>query len=711
MGKLKESLINLEKMEAEGNYPELIIKKEKPIEWEMLFDRLTSLVQNARENSRRISASPVIREMGECIFAVFTPEGDAIAFSTGLFLHVPNKGMAIKWMLKHDYEEKVGINEGDVFFNNDPYIAGTHTADQMNLSPIFYKGEIVGWAGGLNHVLEVGAIEPGGTSIIAQTRYEEGLFVPCVKIAENNQLKDDLEIMVERNIRPSIWWPLDNRARMAGIKIIENGVKQLIDEFGLEIYKKSIYEYIEDTRQACAQKTKTVLFPGKYHAVNYFDIVQEGLPVSNQENYLVRIPIEVTVTPKGEMIFDFEGTAPAALHPFNASLPTTNGNMINQLIQGIYYDVKYNQGTFKSYKTIVPSSVLNPPDIVYATGNWTTAVIASSNLVECLSRALYEMGFREEVWGGLPSITWLHIGGTDQYGRPIGTSLFESAYAGMPASGVLDGLDVAYGPYNPEVECADAERWDRLIPILFLGRRIARDSSGFGKYRGGNGLEELIMVNMDNKITMSIASPSSKSLPHHGIMGGYPSGPMHHSFIQNTNMKELISKQKPLPYSEGDDPSNPDWSKMGVKGEVYFKTGNTSHRKVQKYDLVHLTSIGSGGYGDPIERDPKLIEEDIKNQVLSLDVAERIYKVYFKKNTMELDIEKTKNQRTALRDERKSRGIPADQYLKREAEKIRRGDLAPMAKKSLNECLRTSEHFSKSFRDFWKLPDNFVIIP
>lgn len=326
MGKLKKRLVARQKLLKEGKYPEIVLAKEKPIEWEMLYDRLSSLVQNARESSRRISASPVVREMGECIFAVFTPEGDAITFSTGLFLHVPNKGMAIKWMLLNDYEEKVGINEGDVFFNNDPYIAGTHAPDQMNLSPIFYKGKVIAWAGGLNHVLEVGAIDPGSVPILGQSRFDEGLFMPCVKIAENYKLKYDLEQMVERDIRPSIWWPLDNRARLAGLRIIEDGVKELIDQFGLEFYMKAIYEYIEYCRQACIRKVRSVLFPGKYHAVNYIDIPLAELPVRWPENYIARVPVEVTITPGGSMTFDFDGSSSAGVHGSNSSLAATNGN-------------------------------------------------------------------------------------------------------------------------------------------------------------------------------------------------------------------------------------------------------------------------------------------------------------------------------------------------------------------------------------------------
>ena len=505
MGKYKERLIEREKMIAEGKYPELILKKTDPIKWEVLYSRLSSLVQNARETARRISASPVVREMGECIFALFTPEGDSVCFSTGLFLHVPNLGSTAKWMLMNDYEETVGIREGDHFLNNDPYIAGVHAPDQTTVTPIFYEGELIGWAGALNHVPEVGAIEAGGTTALSQTRFDEGLFMPCIKIAENDEFKRDLEILVERNTRTAVWWLLDSRARSAGINMIREGVKRLIDDYGYDYYRQASYEYIEDTRQACIKRLQDMLFPGKYHSAFFVDVPNEELPVRHKENFLLRVPIETTITPQGGLTFDFTGASPAGPFPHNTSLRGTLGCVINQLIQNVFYDIKYNQGSIQAYNCIVPYSVINPPEFVYPTAEWLCGVLASGGVVDCISRAYYEMGYREEVWSGIPTVCVMHLGGKDQYGRPVSLSLFQPAFSGMPASGVFDGLDISYSFFNPETDITDAEMWEKIMPLVYLGRRILRDSGGFGKYRGGNSLEELFMVDSVPSIELSIS--------------------------------------------------------------------------------------------------------------------------------------------------------------------------------------------------------------
>ena len=710
MGKYKERLIEREKMIAEGKYPELILKKTDPIKWEVLYSRLSSLVQNARETARRISASPVVREMGECIFALFTPEGDSVCFSTGLFLHVPNMGSTAKWMLMNDYEETVGIREGDHFLNNDPYIAGVHAPDQTTVTPIFYKGELIGWAGALNHVPEVGAIEAGGTTALSQTRFDEGLFMPCIKIAENDEFKRDLEILVERNTRTAVWWLLDSRARSAGINMIREGVKRLIDDYGYDYYRQASYEYIEDTRQACIKRVKDVLFPGKYYSSFFVDVPNEELPVRHKENFLLRVPVETTITPQGEVMFDFTGASPAGPFPHNSALRGTLGCVINQLIQNVFYDIKYNQGSIQAYNSVVPYSVLNPPEFVYPTAEWLCAVLASGGVVDCISRAYYEMGYREEVWSGIPTVCVMHLGGKDQYGRPVSMSLFQPAFSGMPASGVFDGLDISYAFFNPETDITDAEMWEKIMPLVYLGRRILRDSGGFGKYRGGNSLEELLMVDSVPSIELSSVAMSNKVFTHHGTMGGYPAAASYRYCIENTNMKELIDKRLPLPHDEGEDSANPVWNKLGVKGDQHLTVGSIGERPFKKYDLFHMISTPAGGYGDPIERDPWLVKKDIELDLATLKTAEKVYCVSIDPHTLEVDLKKTEALRQRRREDRKRRGIPAREYLRAERERIMRGGLPTVVRKCFAGCFKSSERFRKEFINFWGLTEDFQLM-
>ena len=133
-----------------------------PIGYEKLFSRLRGGLVSARETALNISASPIVRELGELCFALYTPEGDSVALSTGIIVHVHTMSDAIKYMVRNGYEDNPGIRPGDIFANNDPAIGDVHNADVQTFVPIFWEGELVAWAGGVTHVLDIGASTPGG---------------------------------------------------------------------------------------------------------------------------------------------------------------------------------------------------------------------------------------------------------------------------------------------------------------------------------------------------------------------------------------------------------------------------------------------------------------------------------------------------------------------------------------------------------------------
>src|SRR3954468_9669466 len=162
--RLDDMLATSDRLFAEtGSYygltGELALKDSEPIEYEKLFSRLRGGLVSARETALNISASPIVRELGELCFALYTPEGDSIALSTGIIVHVHTMSDAIKYMVREDYEANPGIRPGDIFANNDPVIGDVHNADVQTFVPIFFRREdrtdsdgrpireLVAWAG------------------------------------------------------------------------------------------------------------------------------------------------------------------------------------------------------------------------------------------------------------------------------------------------------------------------------------------------------------------------------------------------------------------------------------------------------------------------------------------------------------------------------------------------------------------------------------
>ena len=90
-------------MEETGCYDgitELTLRKQDPLKFETLHTKLRAFCVSAREMARRISASPGVREVGEMVVAIYTPEGDAIALSNGIMVHVHTMSRFIKWMIR-----------------------------------------------------------------------------------------------------------------------------------------------------------------------------------------------------------------------------------------------------------------------------------------------------------------------------------------------------------------------------------------------------------------------------------------------------------------------------------------------------------------------------------------------------------------------------------------------------------------------------------
>src|SRR5690625_671884 len=116
---LKEQLLESDRILKEtGHYAgikELTYRAEDPLRYESLHTQLRSIAVEAREMARRISASPGVREVGEMVVALYTPEGDAISLSTGIMVHVHTMSRFIKWMIQKRYEEDPRIRPGDIF--------------------------------------------------------------------------------------------------------------------------------------------------------------------------------------------------------------------------------------------------------------------------------------------------------------------------------------------------------------------------------------------------------------------------------------------------------------------------------------------------------------------------------------------------------------------------------------------------------------------
>jgi N-methylhydantoinase B/oxoprolinase/acetone carboxylase alpha subunit len=718
---LRDRLLDSERMMAEtGCYDgitDLRLRQDNPLKFETLHTKLRALCVSAREMARRISASPGVREVGEMVVAIYTPEGDAIALSNGIMVHVHTMSRFIKWMIKEGYEADPGINPGDIFANNDAFIGTVQVPDVMDVVPIYYEGTLVGWAGAVCHELESGGITPGGDVCLAQERYTEGLFVCAEKIGTNDSIRRDYMIRCERNLRMPIYWVLDEKAKVASCIDMREAVKGLISEIGLDYWMRVSKEFIEEGRRGQLARTRQLTVPGIYRGHTFYGHVTEGKPgfqPLGDPNWLYNIPIEMEITLDGTIKLDFEGTQPWGYHSMNCTPAGMDGGMFVTLTQHMNYEGLVNDGAWMGTELKLPYGTwTNPDNEKCATAtSWALLLPAYGVFQRLLSRGFLGRGFVEEIFVGQVNSPMIEMGGESQYGTQFGMAHFECAAAGSGALAIKDGLDTAYVGWNPESDMGNIEIWEQNMPMLYIGRSIVPNSGGSGKYRGGCSFMSTWLINKTPHLRLVTSEHSSRVFDNAGMCGGYPAPTCQmHRVVRNTNINELTAARLPIPHTTGTDPHRSDLEKL-VTGDHLTDEGPYISAPHKSGDIFTHSYNGGGGYGDVLERDPVKTAWDVENGFLTADAARNVFGIVVRENLdtdqMEADLAATAASREELRRERMRRAMPVEQWMARESARIREQTFAFEVRRMYASAMRLSPRFSDEFRAFWGLEPSFA---
>ncbi|WP_416829344.1 hydantoinase B/oxoprolinase family protein [Ectobacillus polymachus] len=703
-----------------GNYAglqTLPLKETDPIRYEKIFSKLRGGVVHARETAKKVAASPIVEQEGELCFTLYTPEADSVVTSTGIIIHVGTMGAAIKYMIKNDYEVNPGIEDGDIFCNNDCQIGNVHPCDVHTIVPIFHEGEVIGWVGGVTHVIDVGATAPGSMTVGPVSRYDDGYQVACRKIGKKDTLLKDWLIESQRSVRTTKYWLLDERTRVAGCHMIRDLVLDIIKEEGADTYKQFIREVIEDGRRGFVNQVKTLLIPGKYRQVSFVDVPYKDLdvPPYARVNTIMHAPTELTVHKDGKFQINFEGVNRWGWHSYNATPVAITSGIWVMMSQTLIPNDRVNDGALYASSFDLPyGSWLNPDDIRTAHSYaWHFLVSAWSPLWRALSRNYFARGYLEEVNAGNANTSnWLQGGGYNQFNENHAVNSFESAAEGVGAGAVKDGISHAAAIWNPEGDMGDMEIWELAEPLLYLGRSMKPNTAGYGKYRGGSGYETLRMVYGAKDWTMFFMGNGYMSSDC-GLMGGYPAASGYRFEAHGTNIKERIEKRLPIPTGGDMDPDNPEYDKLIEAQEVIRdKQSITTETIFEDYDLYLNYLRGGPGFGDPLERKPSMIAEDLNEGHILPRYAERVYGAVASKNekgTYIVDEKATEKRRNEMRKERLGRGVTINEWMEKERETILKKDAAVQVRHMYAGSFALSESFNREFKEFWNLPKEWDV--
>ncbi len=726
---LREQFEKLEgKTELTDHYAgleELELKREEPITYEQMFSQLRGDLVNARETSKEVAATPIVEQEGELCYGLFTPEGDSIAVSTGIIVHIHTMSEAIKYMINHDYEESPGIEPGDIFVNNDVDVGDVHACDIMTLIPIFNDGEIVAWAGGVNHVIDTGAVGPGSMNVSQSSRFGDGAYYTARKIGEDLELFNSWQNDYPDKTRTPDFLKLDERTRMTGCLMIRDAVNEMIDEYGVDKFKQLAREAIEDGRRGFRNRIEKTMLPGTYRGASFVDALYEGQDNLTRtyadENHLMHAPSELHVREDGSFQVSFEGANKWGWHPYNCTPAAIQGGIWVMLTQTVIPNANVNDGAYYSCDFHLPEgSWANTQNTETAHAYaWHFLVSAWAPLWQHLSRGYYARGFWEEINAGNANTSnWLQGGGIDQFDKLHAVNSFESACEGVGARYVEDGEPHAAAIWNPEGDMGDAEVWEMTEPLPFLGRAVKPNTGGAGRRAGGAGFESLRTVK-DVSRWLLYEMGNGYMTSDGGLFGGYPAASGYILNAQDTDLKERFENGEEYPQHDLDPESGEFESK--IDGEITREPkGISTPKQFDDYDLYLNYLRGGSGLGDPLERDPEDVLSDIHDGYVLPRHAKQAYAVVVDKvddgpkhnsavqGEWELDLEATRELREQRREERVEDAQPVTEWIEDERDRIlEERDLIDDVKKTYESSMRMSKQFAEFYREFWDLPADF----
>ncbi len=698
--RLDEMLATSERLFSEtGHYcgvSELAMMEADPIGYEKLFARLRGGLVSARETALNISASPIVRELGELCFALYTPEGDSIALSTGIIVHVHTMSDAIKFMVRNGWEDNPKIRPGDIFSNNDPVIGDVHNADVQTFVPIFWEDELIAWAGGVTHVLDIGASTPGGVPVGPTNRLDDGIDLPSMKIGEEDELAAWHLLRCQKQTRAPMYYLLDERTRLAGCHMVREAIERVVLEEGLDRFKQFSREVIEEGRRSFKARIREMTVPGRYRAAAFMDTTfadKPQLPARARRDFVMHAPFEVRIGGDGDYALDMDGASAWGWHSMNCTPSGMQGAIWVMFTQTLICNDKVNDGAYYAVETNFPEGTIsNLGDAEGSTGiAWAFLQPAFTGYPRTLSRALQSRGFIEEVIAPYSvSGNVIQGGGVDQYGNSSAIMNFEIAAQGMGAKYVLDGTDTCAAMFNPEGDAGDVEMWELICPMIYLSRRIKPNTAGPGRHRGGSSFESLQMI-WNTPFWELQNLGTTRLFTSQGIFGGYPGSTAYIHNIKGNDLRRLAEAGRGLPgrrrairrpRADGDRRRAPARARQldpagAVRRRRPLPLGDEGRRRARR----------------PLERPPEAVERDVAEGHLLPRFAESVY--------------------GGLRSRRRSRpaarsgpGLPRSGGPS-SASRVLDGELIDPVKVAYAESMKLSERWAAEFRGFWDLPEDF----
>ena len=609
-----------------------------PITFEIVKNKMLAAINEAGAVLVRTSGSEVVVTVREFTQSYYTADGHLTLTGGGILLHVKSIAEIVNYLIQN-YEDTIGINEGDMFIFSDPYLGGMHPPDQTIVAPIFWKGKRVGFCASLTHIPDTGAIDAGGFCPRATDSFQEGLRLRGLRIMKGGARCEDVFNTIKGMVRLPDIVELDILSKIASNNVLIKRAQGLIEKYGLETYERMNRELIRYSERLAREKLRKIA-DGEWRSVTYLE--HDG----TQPN-LFRI--QVTATKKGgHLTLDYSGSSPQAATSVNATYHAAMGCAFAILAGRLFYDIPWNEGILKPLELKLPENcIINAKfPAAVSQGMPSGGGIVVFAVQDVLSKMLLASGteLRREassVFGW--SVHFALPVGIDQYGKFFVWPIMDECAGGMGARTYKDGVGTGGTIQTPKVRIGNIEEYEQRYPLLFFFRREEKDSGGAGKFRGGSGGEFCFTLHKSPTKYVDVALSGAGIEPAIalGVAGGLPARQGRFIKINKSNAFSVLQ--------EGRIPQDLEQ----IQGDKEFLPPK-GYTRLEEKDCFYLAWHGAGGYGDPIERDPKSVRQDVIDEVVSSYVAKGVYGVAVRDDSFEIDHAATTKRREEIRRERLS---------------------------------------------------------
>ncbi len=583
-----------------------------PITYEVVRHALWHVNEEHGATIQRLSGSPVAMYALDLNPSILTEDGEFVYFGPYMQYMSGVTDTQVKWVLEFR-SANPGIRDGDMFLANDPWVGAAHQQDVMLMCPVFWNGELFCWVTNCLHQYDIGGITPSSFCGSAESAFEEGICIPPVKIVEGNVIRRDIEELYLRSSRKPDAVALDFRAQLAGNITARDRVLALIRRYGPTVVKGVMKRIIDNAEAAFRRKLKR-LPDGVWRERSYVECCRPGDRRAHR--------VMLTLRKKGtRLVFENEGTAPQA-GAMNATYSGWRGSIMVALNQLLCWDQYFCIGGALRHVEFDPTpgtfNCANFPASV-STAPIQAMEISLYPAYNVLSKMIHsDPELRRDIMciGGTSQWPATIFRGTDQWGDPYGYLLVDPIGGAIGAFATGDGISTGGQSRTPICKLPNVEHTEQTFPLLFLYRKEVIDSGGAGRFRGGLSAESCFIPHHTAVITQDTLSSGNAIPTSLGMMGGYPATTNVYKFKRGTDIAERLAARS-MPADIGD----------VIGEEVTLQLREESFLQ-QPADVYAVIWSAAGGFGDPLEREPEKVREDVfDNRSVSTTAAREIYGV------------------------------------------------------------------------------------